>query len=62
MSHAHDFDPLSGWCSRCGYRNDGRLIDLNSGTEYRPGPDYSPAELREYHQWLDQMTGSRTLA
>lgn len=34
--HVHDFDPVSGWCSRCTYRNDGRLTNAG-GTVYRPG-------------------------
>jgi hypothetical protein len=34
--HEHQFDPLSGYCNRCGLRDDGRLISRN-GDEYQPG-------------------------
>ena len=47
MPHAHDFDPLSGWCSRCGLRDDGRLVSFD-GTEYRPGPEYTPEQLHDF--------------
>ncbi len=33
MPHAHNFDPVSGWCG-CGYRDDGRLIN-KQGVIYR---------------------------
>lgn len=47
--HTHDFDPLSGWCSRCNYRDDGRLIGPG-GAEWRPGPEYTPAELADLRE------------
>ncbi|WP_161594085.1 hypothetical protein [Microbacterium sp. RG1] len=46
MPHEHAFDPLSGWCARCGLRDDNRL--MNHGTEYRPGPDYTPQQLADF--------------
>lgn len=33
--HKHSFDEVSGYC-RCGYRDDGRLIDPKSGREFQP--------------------------
>lgn len=36
MPHAHEFDPVSGWCAHCTYRDDGRLTNAG-GTVYRPG-------------------------
>lgn len=48
MTHRHDFDPLSGWCSRCGLRDDNRLVDARSAAEYRPGPTYTPEQLAEF--------------
>jgi hypothetical protein len=44
MPHIHTFDPVSGWCGRCGLRDDGRLID-RAGMVLREGPDYSPEDL-----------------
>lgn len=41
--HVHDFDPVSGWCKHCTYRDDGRLVAMDpsltrgGGTLYRPG-------------------------
>lgn len=32
--HKHAFDEVSGYC-RCGYRDDGRLIDPKSGLEFQ---------------------------
>ena len=26
MNHEHDFDPISGWCSGCTVRDDGRHV------------------------------------
>lgn len=46
--HVHRFDPVSGWCDRCGYRDDGRLTDASSGAEFRPGPTYTPDQLQEF--------------
>lgn len=62
MPHDHRFDPISGYCLRCGYRDDGRLVDLRSGREYRPGPEYTTEQLTEYRRYLDDITGTRTLA
>ncbi len=42
--HVHDFDPVSGWCSRCTYRDDGRLIG-SGGAVWQTGHEYTPAEL-----------------
>ena len=36
--HFHRFDPVSGWCSACNLRRDGRLIG-RGGDVYRPGQD-----------------------
>ncbi|WP_294947730.1 helix-turn-helix domain-containing protein [uncultured Microbacterium sp.] len=33
--HEHDFDEVSGYC-RCGYRDDGRLVDPRSGLQFQP--------------------------
>lgn len=33
--HDHDFDEVSGYC-RCGYRDDGRLVDPKSGVQFQP--------------------------
>lgn len=33
--HRHSFDEVSGYCG-CGYRDDGRLVDPKSGTQYQP--------------------------
>ena len=33
--HQHQFDEGSGYC-RCGYRDDGRLVDPKSGIQYQP--------------------------
>lgn len=48
-NHEHDFDPLSGWCSRCSYRDDGRLIG-KGGTVYQPGREYTPHELQDIRE------------
>lgn len=45
MEHTHRFDPLSGWCADCNYRQDGRLISRD-GDVWRPGPEYSNADLQ----------------
>jgi hypothetical protein len=42
--HAHNFDPISGWCSRCGLRDDGRLIN-KGGDELRPPREQDLDEL-----------------
>lgn len=39
MPHVHAFDPVSGYCAWCGYRDDGRLIDIRTGTEYQKPRD-----------------------
>jgi hypothetical protein len=44
MAHTHTFDPFSGWCGRCGLRDDGRLVDRN-GVVIRPGPEYNADQL-----------------
>jgi hypothetical protein len=36
MPHDHEFDPVSGWCAHCTYRDDGRLTNAG-GTVYRTG-------------------------
>lgn len=33
--HRHSFDEVSGYCG-CGYRDDGRLVDPKSGTQFQP--------------------------
>ena len=47
--HDHVFDPVSGWCTRCTYREDGRLMGPG-GQEFRAGREYTPAELEEIRQ------------
>lgn len=38
--HIHDFDPISGWCSGCTVRDDGRHLWLGSDvTRPRPAAD-----------------------
>lgn len=32
--HRHQFDSMSGYCG-CGYRDDGRLVDPKSGTQFQ---------------------------
>lgn len=49
MAHQHQFDPLSGWCATCNYRQDGRLIGPG-GVVWHPGHDYTPAELAELRE------------
>jgi hypothetical protein len=54
----HDFDPMSGWCTSCNYRSDGRLTSPD-GSVWRPGHDYTQAELnalRDEH--LAQMASA----
>lgn len=46
--HDHVFDPVSGWCLRCTYREDGRLTHL--GDVFRPGREYTPQELAELRE------------
>lgn len=38
IPHLHRFDPVSGWCSGCGYRDDGGLVDSRSGRPLRAAP------------------------
>lgn len=48
MPHEHNFHPVSGWCSRCGLRDDGRLVDRRTGIEFRPGPTYTSEQLLDF--------------
>lgn len=41
--HVHVFDPISGWCSGCTVRDDGR--HAWHGDIVQPGPDYTPAQI-----------------
>lgn len=36
--HTHAFDPISGWCAYCNFRQDGRLISPG-GHVWHPGDD-----------------------
>lgn len=36
-AHVHDFDPISGWCSGCTVREDGRHL-WHGGDVTRPKP------------------------
>lgn len=40
-SHTHRFDPLSGWCQDCNYRDDGRLVS-KTGHVWREGTGIIP--------------------
>lgn len=51
--HTHSFDPVSGWCAFCNLRNDGRLL-AKGGDVYRPGHDYTSAELDHLRQKASQ--------
>lgn len=37
--HVHRFDPVSGYCARCGFRDDGRLVS-RAGDVYRERHGY----------------------
>jgi hypothetical protein len=47
--HEHAFDPISGWCSWCNLRDDGRLVD-KGGTVLREGPEYTIQQLEQFRQ------------
>lgn len=47
--HEHDFDPISGWCSRCNLREDGKLVGPG-GQVYREGRQYSEQELAQIRE------------
>lgn len=34
--HAHEFDPLSGWCAHCLTRDDGLVLDYSGRTIRHP--------------------------
>ena len=51
-SHAHNFDPVSGWC-KCGYREDGRLLS-RAGEVLRQGPEYTHQQLDQFRQKAHQ--------
>lgn len=40
-NHEHDFDPVSGYCHRCAFRDDGRLIGPG-GAVWQRGRDDVP--------------------
>jgi hypothetical protein len=40
--HIHDFDPISGWCSGCTVRDDGRHLWLGGDVTRRPQTYPSP--------------------
>lgn len=40
MTHLHRFHPESGYCNRCGLRNDGRLLN-RAGNVVRNAPYYN---------------------
>lgn len=42
--HRHNFDPISGWCTHCNLREDGRLLG-KGGEVLREGRGYTPAEI-----------------
>lgn len=44
--HVHDFDPISGWCSGCTVRDDGR--HAWHGDIVQPGPDYTPDQIATF--------------
>jgi len=44
--HVHDFDPVSGWCSGCTVRDDGR--HAWRGTIQQHGPAYTPDQIAEF--------------
>lgn len=44
--HVHHFDPLSGWCTGCTYRDDGR--QLWHGDVSKPGPNYTPEQISQF--------------
>lgn len=45
MTHTHNFDPLSGWCSQCGLRDDGRLIS-RAGQIFHSGNNADPEQIQ----------------
>lgn len=46
--HEHHFDPISGWCTGCTVRDDGR--QAWNGDIVRVGPEYTPTELAQLLQ------------
>lgn len=46
IPHTHRFDPVSGWCESCNFRQDGRLIG-KGGDVWREGRAYTPREIAE---------------
>lgn len=53
--HRHDFDPISGWCAHCHTRDDGRLVG-KGGQVYRPGREYTPADLDYLRNRIQEQT------
>lgn len=47
-NHEHRFDPISGWCSGCNFRDDGRLTN-RAGTVLQRGRDDVPYFQADQH-------------
>ena len=57
--HEHRFDPVSGWCSSCNLRDDGKLIS-KGGDVWQPGREYTLEQLHEYRQRAAALTSRET--
>jgi hypothetical protein len=66
-NHLHDFDPISGWCTRaaegdptfCGHRKDGRQIMPYSAELIHPGPRYTDEHMRAFKAFSEPLEAER---
>lgn len=53
VGHTHRFDPVSGWCHYCNFRDDGRLVGPG-GSVFRPGREYTADELEQIRRRIEE--------
>ncbi len=66
-NHIHEFDPISGWCTRvtagdstfCGHRDDGRHIMPFSGEIIHTGPSYTRTVLDTIKAKIEALVAAK---